>query len=187
MRGFTLAEILIAATIMILVSAMALYPLLQGANLWQVLIAQSDLRSTAGNAMTYMERELRNATHSSTRNPSPNFTIPSKPNNNSIDFYLPADLDNNGYIIDALGNTEWDTSNKIQYQYVPGLKRLRRLEKGNQHVIADNVASIEFVDNSIDPVLYNDQLRIILKVEKATPQQRALSVTLTSVLKTRNR
>ncbi|MCM8824039.1 MAG: hypothetical protein NC822_05125 [Candidatus Omnitrophica bacterium] len=133
-----------------------------------------------------MTQELEKTTRTSPDIPSPNLSIPSKPNNNSVDFYLPIDIDGNGLIIDALGNTEWDKSNKIQYQYVPGLKQLRRLEKGNQYVIANNVVSIEFEDNSINPVLYNNELKIILTLEKVTPQNRTVSVNLTSIVKLRN-
>jgi len=97
------------------------------------------------------------------------YPIPSKPNNNSVDFYLLFDIDGNGLIIDSIGNTEWDTSNKIQYQYIPGLKQLRRLEGGNQYIIANDVTSIEFEDNSINPALYNNELKIILTLKRLTP------------------
>lgn len=185
-KGFTLTEVLVGAAILVIISSIMLSFFIQGANLWQLLIRQSDLRSTARNAMAFMTQELRNATRTSEANPSPNLTIPSKPNNNSLDFFLPVDLDGNGLIVDSIGATEWDTSNKIQYQYVPGLNRLRRLEKGNQYIIANNVTSIEFEDNSINPDLYNNELKVILTVEGVIQQGRVVSVTLTSVVNLRN-
>lgn len=185
-RGFTLAEVLVAASILAVISAIMLSFFIQGSNLWQLITNQSDLRSVARNAMNYMTQELRKSTRTSGGIPSPNLSIPSKPNNNSVDFYLPIDMDGNSYIIDSVGSTEWDTSNKIQYQYIPGLKQLRRLEQGNQHIIANDVASIEFEDNSINPALYNNELKIILILEKLMPQNRTVSVTLTSVVKLRN-
>lgn len=185
-RGFTLAEILVATSIFAVVSALMLSFFVQGSNLWQLITNQSDLRSIARNAMSYMTQELQKTTRTSSEIPSPNLSIPSKPNNNSIDFYLPRDIDGNGLIINAVGNTEWDKSNKIQYQYVPGLKRLRRLENGNQYVIANNVALIEFEDNSINPALYNNELKIILTLQRLMSQNRTVSVTLTSIVKLRN-
>ncbi|MEW6101388.1 MAG: prepilin-type N-terminal cleavage/methylation domain-containing protein [Candidatus Omnitrophota bacterium] len=185
-NGFTLVEVLVAGAILAVISAIMLSFFLQGTNLWQILTGESELRSSARNAMNYMTLELRSATRTSSEIPSPNLTIPSQPNNNSMDFYLPVDMDGNGLIIDALGATEWDHSNRIQYQYVPGLKRLRRLEQGNEYIIADDVASIEFEDNSIDPNLYNDELKIILTLEKVTAQNRTVSVTLASIVKLRN-
>jgi len=191
-NGFTLAEVLMAASILAVIGVIMLSFLTQGLNLWRVITTQSDVRSYARNAMNYMTQELRNATSTSGQMPPkknenpPNLSIPSKPNNTSIDFYLPADLDNNGLIIDATGTTEWDKNNKIQYQYIPGLKRLRRLEKGNQHIIADNVASIQFEDSSINSALHDNELKIILTVESLTPQQKNVSISLTSIVKLRN-
>lgn len=184
--GFTIAEVLMAASILVVISAIMLSFLTQGSNLWQVITTQSDSRSLGRNVMSYMTQELRKATRTSKEDPSPNLYIPSKPNNTSVDFYLPVDKDNNGLIINARGETEWDRSNKIQYQYVPGLKRLRRLEKGKQYIIADNVTSIEFVDNSINHAFYDTELKIILTIEQPAGQHKTTPVTLTSIVKLRN-
>jgi len=184
--GFTLVEALLAASILVVISAIMLSFLIQGLSLWQLITSQSDLRSITRNAMSYMTQELRKATRTS-GDSSVHLHIPSKPNNTSVDFYLPVDgIDDNLLIIDATGATEWDKSNKIQYQYVPGLKRLRRLEKGNQYIIADNVTSIEFEDRDINPALYDNELKIILTVQSLTPQHRTVSVNLTSIVKLRN-
>jgi prepilin-type N-terminal cleavage/methylation domain-containing protein len=184
-NGFTLVEIMIASSILVILAAIMLSFFIQNITLWQSITNQSDLRSADRNAMNYMTQELRKTTRTSTKNPSPNLTIPSKPNNRSIDFYLPVDVDNNGFIFDSTGATEWDKSNKIQYQYVPGQKRLRRLEKGNQYIIANDVASIEFEDNSINSALYKDELKIILTLERLI-QGKTVSVTLVSIVKLRN-
>ncbi len=184
--GYTLVEILVASGILAVIGAIMLSFFIQGTSLWQLITDQSDLRSIARNAMNYMAQELRSATRTSSEVPSPNISIPSKPNNNSIDFYLPGDIDGNGFIINSTGSTEWDKSNKIQYQYIPGLKQLRRLEKGNQYIIANNAALIEFEDNSINPALPDNELKIILTLERLTPQNRTVSVSLTSIVKLRN-
>lgn len=185
-NGFTLAEVLVAAGILAVIGTIMLSFFIQGSNLWQLITNQSDLRSAARNAINFMAQELRNATRTSSETPSPNLSIPSKPNNSSIDFYLPSDLDGNGTIINAVGGTEWDKNNKIQYQYIPGLKRLRRLEKGEQYIIANEAALVEFEDNSINPVLNNNELKVILTLNKVLPDTRTVSVTLASILKLRN-
>lgn len=185
-NGFTITEAMVTVVILLLISAIMLLSIMQGSEIWQLINSQSDLRTIARNAMTSMAQELQMATRTSSENPSPNLTIPSAPNNGSIDFYLPFDADGNGFIFDALGNTEWEKDNKIQYQYVPGLKQLRRLEKGDHRVIANNVSSIQFEDNSINPLLYNNELKIVLTLNKQTPQRRTVSVTLTSIVKLRN-
>ncbi|MGB4521340.1 MAG: prepilin-type N-terminal cleavage/methylation domain-containing protein [Candidatus Omnitrophota bacterium] len=187
--GFTLVEVAVSVGIFCIISAVMLSFFIQGTALWHLVINQSDARSVARNAMNYLTRELQNATRTSNLNPHPNppnLVIPSKPNNTSVDFYLPVDNDDNGFIIDAIGDTEWDLNNKIQYQYVPGLKILRRLEKGNQYIIVSNVSSIEFEDKSINPALYNNEVKIILTLKRAIQQNRTIFITLTSIVKLRN-
>lgn len=187
--GFTLVEVAVSVGIFCIISAVMLSFFIQGTALWQLVINQSDARSVARNTMNYLTKELQNATRTSelSAHPNPpNLVIPSSPNNTSVDFYLPVDNDGNGFIIDAIGDTEWDLNNKIQYQYVPGLKILRRLEKGNQYIIARNVSSIEFEDKSINPALHNNEVRIILTLERAIQQNRTILITLTSIVKLRN-
>ena len=185
-KGLTIMEMLMAALIFAIVSTLTALFFIQGSSLWESITGQSDLRSVARNAMTYMTQELRNATRTGTGHPSPNMVIPSKPNNHSIDFYLPADLDGNLLIIDALGNTEWDTNNKIQYQYVPGLNILRRLEGGNQYIISHEVSNIEFEDNSIDSSLAINEVRIKLTLQRLLPQNKTASVSMAAVIRLRN-
>ncbi|MCX5703054.1 MAG: type II secretion system protein [Candidatus Omnitrophica bacterium] len=185
-QGFTLVEVLLSAGISAIISTIILGLVIQGSNIWQSVTSQSDLRSVARNALNYMSQELRNTTRASTENPSPNIAIPSKTNNRSIDFYLPLDIDDNGFIVDVLGKTEWDKSNKIQYQYIPGLKQLRRLEKGHQHIIANEVSDIRFEDNSINSALKNNELRITLNLSRSISGQKEVSEALTAVVKLRN-
>jgi type II secretory pathway component PulJ len=188
-KGFTLSEAIVASSLLVVISAIMLSFLIQGANLWQLMNDQSDLRSVGRIAMNYMTQELRKTTRDCEEDSSVNLVIPSKPENKSVHFYLPvdSDTDNNDLIIDDFGVTEWDKSNKIEYKYVPGLKRLRRIEKGNQYTIADDVESIEFEDKSINPDLYDNELKIILTLQKLTAQNRTASVTLTSIVKLRTR
>lgn len=187
--GFTLVEVAVAVGIFSIISAIMLSFFIQGSALWQLVINQSDARSVARNTMNYLTKELQNATRTSelSAHPNPpNLVIPSKPNNTSVDFYLPVDNDSNGFIIDAIGDTEWDLNNKIQYQYVPGLKILRRLEKGNQYIIVSNVSSIEFEDESINPALHSNEVKIILTLERVIQQKRTIFINLTSIVKLRN-
>jgi hypothetical protein len=153
---------------------------------WESGRLQADLQAQARVALNNMVSELRNATRTSTQNPSPNLIIPSAPNNKNITFNLPVDKDNNGLITDANGIIEWDTNNAIQYQYIPGQEQLRRLEKGNQAILANNVSDIQFIDHGIDSSLSLNELKIILNLNKTTPKQRNISVTLSTILNLRN-
>ncbi|MFH1678399.1 MAG: hypothetical protein ABH914_02135, partial [Candidatus Omnitrophota bacterium] len=153
---------------------------------WDIAVEQADLQAQARNALRYMVTELRNATRTSTQNPSPNLSIPSEPNNKQIQFYLPEDKDENGLITDANGQIEWGTSNMIHYQYIPGQKELRRLEKGEQKIFARNISDVQFIDINIDSSLAIDELKIVLTLGKVTKKNRNLSVTLTSIVALRN-
>jgi len=187
-RGISLMEVLIVAVIFSIMGTVLINAYIQGTRMWNLTTANSDLRIVAYLAMNNMVNELRRTTRTATSNPSPNLAIPSKPNNHSVDFYLPkdTDTDNNTLIIDDFGNTEWETNNMIQYQYIPGQKRLRRLEKGQQDIIADDVELIEFEDASITPSLYNDELTIALTLSRATRDGRTVTASVNSIVKLRN-
>lgn len=184
--GFTLVEILIVVSLVVIAFGATFSFFGQGINIWQSVTTQSELRHGGRNAMLYMTQELHKTTRTSSTIPSPNLAIPAQPNNDSVGFYLPTDIDGNGTIVDANGNTEWDTDNQVQYQYIPASKQLRRSAQGIVSTIADNVASVEFEDVSIDTALYTNEVKIILILEKAIPRNRTISVQLTSIVKLRN-
>lgn len=185
-RGFTLMEILVASAILVLVLGVLYGIYFSGLDIWDTVKLRTDLQAQARVALNLMVAELRNATRTSTQNPSPNLIIPSVPNNKDIQFHLPQDKDGDGKITDANGIIEWDTNSTIQYQYIPGLKRLRRLENGVQTVLSQDVSDIQFIDINIDPTLNISEIKIILALSKLTPKQRNVSVTLSSIISLRN-
>ena len=184
--GFTLIEILVAFLIFIVALGIIYNIYFSGLDIWETGRYQAELQAQARTALYYMVSELRNATRISTQNPSPNLTIPSVPNNKDIAFYLPQDLDDDGLITDANGDIEWETSNRIQYQYIPGQKEVRRLEKGVQRILTRDVTDIQFIDINVDPTLSINELRIILVLSKTTPRHRDISIRLSSIVALRN-
>lgn len=185
-NGLTLIEILVATVISTVVIAM-IYAIYQSGNdLWETKRYQTDLQAAARLALNEMAAELKEATRTSTQNPSPNLSIPSQPNNKDITFCLPGDKDGNGLITDANGLIEWITNNPIQYQYIPGQKKLRRLEGGQQRILSNDVTDVQFIDNGIDSSLYLTELKIILTLTKTTPRQRTLSITQSARVRLRN-
>ncbi len=185
--AYTLIELVIAAGVLLVIMIIMVYFYTQSSRLFHLTLTQSDLRQRAQSAVSFMSNELKNATRTSTETPSPNINIPSDPND-SIQFYLPADSDGDGTIVDSIGDTEWNTSNQIQYQYDSGQDLLGRLEGGNQLIIAYDVESIEFEDNDINSSLGIDEVRIILTITRTPggPEQAPESITLTSNVKLRN-
>jgi prepilin-type N-terminal cleavage/methylation domain-containing protein len=184
--GFTLIEILIASAISTVAITMIYAVYMSGNDLWETKRYQTDIQAAARMALNEMTTELKEATKTSSQNPSPNLSIPSVPNNKHITFCLPGDKDGDGLITDANGQIEWITNNNIQYQYIPGQKQLRRLEGGDQRVLANDVTDVQFIDNGIDGSLYLTELKIILTISKTTPRGRTLSITQSARVKLRN-
>jgi len=184
--GFTLVEALVVSSIFIVTLGMIYGVYISGFDVWDVQRYQADLQAQARVALNYMVSELRNATRTSTQNPSPNLSIPSTPNNKQIIFHLPEDKNGDGLITDANGDIEWDTNDPIKYEYIPGQKELRRLEKGVKRILAREVSDVQFIDTSIDSTLHINELKIILTLSKTTPRKRNVAVTLSSIVALRN-
>lgn len=149
-------------------------------------MTQLDLRTEAAQALARMVAELQNATRTAPGGGPPNLSIPAPPANDRLQFHLPKDLDGNGVIVNGQGAIEWDQGTPIQYQYVPGQRQLRRLEGGNQVVLANDVASVAFTDQSIDGTLFVDEVRIQLTLQRSTPHGRTISATASGAAKLRN-
>jgi len=185
-KGMTLIEVLLATAILATVLGGLYGTYLSGLKVWEDARERADLQAQARLAMDVMVNELRNATRTSTQNPSPNLSIPSSPNNKQIQFYLPADKDGDGLITDNQGDIEWATNNMIHYQFVPGQKKLRRLEQGVERILANDVSDVAFSDIGIDPTLALTELKIVLTLSKTTTKGRNVTFTLTSLVRLRN-
>ena len=83
--GFTLVEVLIATFIFLILSTIMLLFFMQGSNTSLMVSSQSDLRSIGRNALDYMTQEMRSTSVS-------NVIIPAAPNNTSITFFIPKDI-----------------------------------------------------------------------------------------------
>ncbi|MFC1703354.1 PilW family protein [Candidatus Omnitrophota bacterium] len=184
--GFSLMEILVASAILALVMGALSSIYISGLDVWESGTNQADLQAQARAALNYMVAELRNATRTSSQNPSPNLSIPSVPNNKQIHFYLPGDKDDDGFLTDANGDIEWVTNSQIHYQYIPGQKMLRRSVGGNHRIFATDVSDVEFEDITVDPTLALNELRIILTISKTTKKQKTAEITVSSIVALRN-
>jgi hypothetical protein len=176
---------MVAAGIFVSISLVATLWLTGLSDLWQTSSTQSDLRVTTQQVMNRMVSELRSATRTAAASP-PNIVIPAAPNNTTLTFYLPTDINGNGTIVDAIGNIEWDLVNPIQYVYVPAQRRLERQRGADTIVLANDVQSVTFEHAGINPALYQNEVRISLQLQRTTPQRRVLSGTSTEIVKLRN-
>jgi len=184
-QGFTLVETMVAGTLLVSLSLIATLWLTGVSDLWWTTTTQSDVRTATQQALSRMLSELRSATRTAAGSP-PNAVIPAAPGNTTLTFYLPADVDGNGLIIDALGNTEWNVATPVQYAYVPAQRRLVRIQAGQQVVLATDVTAVAFEDASLNPALYQNEVKITLTLQRVTPQRRTVSATAAEIVKLRN-
>lgn len=184
-KGFTLVETMVGSSLLVSIGLVAMLWLDGTVNLWWTTNTQSDVRVTAQQVMNRMLAELRSATRTGTGSP-PNAAIPAAPGNTTMTFYLPTDMDGSGTIVDALGNTEWDTANAVGYVYVPAQRQLARIRGAATTVLANDVQAVTFEDRTIDTALNQREVRIRLTVQKTTPRGQIVSATAVEIVKLRN-
>jgi Tfp pilus assembly protein PilW len=184
-RGITLVEWMLTVVVMLIGGAALMVFLQSQTEFMEFSSVQGHLRSRSHLAVGSVVRELRLATRTATGSP-PNAAIPAAPGNTSLTLYLPADLDSNGYIVDGAGEIEWDAANPVQYQYDAAARQLVRTAGGTSRVVASHVASVQFTDQTIDAGLADDQVRVQLTLEEATPRGRVVRATNSAVIQLRN-
>jgi len=182
--GFTLLEMMVAVAITMLVIGMIYGMYVASQESWNIKSTQADLQARGRRAMAHMVRELRQTTRTSTQTPSPNLVIPAAPNNTQATFYLPTYF--NGSITNATGAVQWETGDPIQYLFVPAGSVLRRVDNSTNKTLALNVSDARFADQSIDPTLYGNELKITFALQAKTKRQRLMSMNFTGMVKLRN-
>ena len=184
--GFTFTEVLVASGLLVIVSG-ALY----GLYLFNLEAVESSrcgmyLQAQARIALNCMGAELRNATRTSSQAPSPRLSIPAAPNNTSIRFYRPKDLNGATLLNSTTGLIEWGTDDPIDYQYLPASKQVVRIQQGITRVVAREVTDLRFSDIAIDPTLSIYEIRIVLTLSKTTVRQKVITLTRVAIVKLRN-
>ncbi len=178
-------ELIIVSSIITLVSSIFVEHLICQSDFLWTSTTQAEMRSQAQLALDAVLGELRHTTRAAAGSP-PNLVIPAPPNNTTMTFYLPIDIDGNGLIVDNVGNIEWDIGNPVQYQFVPAARQLRRVVGVNSRVLANDVNGVTFEDRNIDGAMATDEVRIRLVFQRVSPRQRVVSETATAIVKMRN-
>ncbi len=182
-QGLSFVEALISMVILLMVFTVASESLLRGRQYWLVSAMQTKLNHAAKVSIDYMVSELKNATRNESASP-PNLVIDIS--REIMDFYLPTDIDSDGYIVDSSGNTEWDTTTTYQYQFDSDTNRLYRIQDANTRILAINVASVVFDDITTDSTLLGNEICITLTLQDTDSAGRAITVTRTSRVGLRN-
>jgi len=185
-RGFTLIEVMIASFIFLMILGVLLNIYISGSEVYENNKIQADLQAQARMGLNSVVNELSNATKTTApvgQSP-PNLYIPPAPGNNTITFYLPT------YVLDTItlkprvsinanGIIIWNNT-PIVYQYDSGQRTLARVSNGVQTILARDVTSVQFLNVS------STEISVALTLSKATPKQRNITITLSSIIRLRN-
>ena len=162
LSGMTLVELLIACVPALLMFGLFLSLFSSALDVTSVLSAQLDLSDNARVTLEQMREELG---LSSQGRVSP---IAAPPNNTSLTFQLPTDLNGDGTIFDASGNLEW---NPASYTYARNAQnQLVRSGGGEPNlVLANYVIEVRFATDatySDDAPLRAGEIRVSLTLQK---------------------
>lgn len=165
-RSFTLVEVLICTTIIIIILGVIFYVLNTGRDSFYIISEKMELLHKVRNALEFMEGELLQSRRSL-------LSIPADGNYyNSVTFRIPDNITENGTIV-------W--SEEITYS-LNSNNQLVRTQAGEEQIIASYVNELKFrIDNTLPNLL-----EIYITAEKETFLEREISFSLESKIKMRN-
>jgi type II secretory pathway pseudopilin PulG len=182
-KGFTFVEVLFVAGILIILTAALLTASVQMRTVFQATDISAELHEEARLAVNAMMLELRKTSRTQiaiTQDHPESGT-------DRIIFNVPADSDEDGVPEISGGSIVWDSGPvTIRVEAQDGEKQLVIEHGADKKVLAENVKSINFIDQNIDPSLYMAELRIILELEKAGGGEDVYDFVFTSVVNMRN-
>ena len=170
MKGFTLLEILIATSIFLMLTAVALSLMLTSNEAWFTGSTSIGLRQEIIKTLLTMEKELKETRASQT-----NLSIGST--SSSLSFKIPKIT--NGSILDSSGNIIW--SNGIAYS-LNANKQIIRNDSVTTTVLGNNVTALNFTR----PTAMGNILQINITAQKTSPTRRVFHDTELMSIRMRN-
>lgn len=136
--GFTLVEMMVAATIVALVSGIVVAVLRTGQQSWQVEQARMTVSMELRRGLDAMSRELASSRSGQI------IGVPADGNwYTSITFRVPQDINGDGSVLDGSGALEW--SNIILYSLgANNGNQVQRIQSGAATVLANGSTSLRF-------------------------------------------
>ena len=180
-KGFTLAEVLMVAIITAILMGVMLAAVVQSHSIIETTNTLTLLRQEKRLAVSKLSNELRGTSLSEitiTQNSPASGT-------DTITYHLPADADHDGVPdLSSSVNIVWGTDITIELD--PSSHELKRTKDGNVTVLARYVKSVRFLDHSLQPSLYLDELKVTLEMEKTSYQGRVYDISSTFIVYMRN-
>jgi len=146
MRGFTLVEVLVTAVILAIFIVSLFLVLSIGQRSWISADADISLRQEIARALIVMGRELKE-----TRPSKINITVGNS--SPSITFNIPLDPNNDGNVLDVLGNIIW--SPNVTYSLNGSNQIIRTIAGGASAIIANSITGLQFNRTEDDVIQVN--------------------------------
>ena len=182
-KGFTLFETLLVSGILVILLAALMLASTEMRGLFYASDVLATFQHEARLAINSMATDIRRTSLSQ-------ITITQDypvAGTDRLQFYLPADSDKDGVPDMSAGSLVWDPNVvTIEAEVVGTEMRLIRTQGADTEVLADNLKSITFIDNSINSSLFIDEVNIILELEKTAGTGKTFSISLTSIVNLRN-
>lgn len=172
MKGFSLTELLISVSILVILIFASFAAMNTGRSAWLTADESVQLRQEIIKIFMRMEKELKE-----TRPAQTSLTIGSS--SPSLTFKMPQDNNGDGTVLDAFANVEW--SGDITYAR-NGNNQITRTASGSTDVLANNVVSLLFTR----PTSPTNILQIDITVRKTTVTGRQLQDIGQIMIKMRN-
>lgn len=180
--GFSLIEVIVATCVFLILVNMAFITLNTGMNSWFTGDTAVELRNEIIKAFSAMEKELKRT------GPPPHIDLDSGESASFVNFYLPADVDGDGTVINWNGVapryepfTEWSTT-VITYELNANGEIIRRTSLGQSRVLARNISSLQFSTSAVA----SDILQIDISAQKRDAKGRIVIDTAQLLVKMRN-
>ena len=190
-KGFTLAEVLIVAIIISILMGVMLAAVIQSHAIIETTNTLTLLRQEKRLAVSKLSNELRNTSLKDCQE----YTSPCEEGRcititqdspasgtDKIEYCLPADSDHDG-VPDLSSDCKitWCTKHTIELD-----TSSHELKRNNVTVLARYVKNIRFLDHSLQPSLYLNELKVTLEMEKTSYQGRVYNISSTFIIYVRN-
>lgn len=172
MKGFTLIETIFAVTIFLLLTLAVFTMMYAGRGAWFTGDVSAQLRQDIIRAFTAMERGLKETRPSQ-------ISLAIGASSPTLTFRIPQDNDNDGTVLDSLGNIEW--SDNITYA-LNGANEITKTVSGVTSLLARNIINLQFT-RPVSPV---NLLQIDVTARKVSVQGRTIEDTGQIMIKMRN-
>lgn len=173
MKAFTLVEILVAVCIFFILIGAAFLVLNTGVSAWLAGDVEVQLRRELVKAITPMEKELKLTRAAQTN-------LASGTTSNTITFAIPADIDNDGTILDSTGQVEW-SPDLVTYSLNANGEIVRTTAAGTT-ILARNITSLQFT-RPVSPV---NILQVDISARKQNIKGRVFTDISQFIIKMRN-